>query len=80
MSDNPTWSQIDEDPPGPYRSWVNAGDLTEYTFETDFALSSGQEAKFIYAHADTGEEYRVDFWLDRCRLSMPAWGPAVGDS
>jgi len=66
--------QFAEDPPGPYRSWANAGELTEYTLEVDCTALSGMETKVIYAHADTTENYRVDFWLDRSRLSMPAWG------
>jgi photosystem II stability/assembly factor-like uncharacterized protein len=78
-----TWEIVDgryfqstEDPPGPYRSWVNAGDFREYAIEVDWNPVSGEESKIIYAHADTSEEYRVDFWLDRCRLCMPAWGQA----
>ncbi len=59
-------------PQGPYRSWVAAP--TEYTIEVDCRAVSGEQTKVIYAHADTGEEYRVDFWLDRSRLCMPAWG------
>ena len=68
--------QPTEDPPGPYRSWVNAGGFQEYTLEVDCNPVSGEQTKIIYAHADTSEEYRVDFWLDRCRLCMPAWGEA----
>jgi len=78
LSTTPVYFQAEQDTPGPYRSWLTAGDLTEYTFEADFVLNSGQEAKFIYAHADTGEEYRVGFWLDRSRLCIPAWGQVWG--
>ncbi len=66
--------QSTEEPPGPYRSWVNVGDMPEYTIEVDWNPVSGAETKVIYAHADASEEYRVDFWLTRCRLCMPAWG------
>jgi len=61
-----------EDPAGPYRSWVDT--LPEYIIEVDCTPLSGEETKVIYAHADTSEDYRVDFWLDACRLCMPAWG------
>lgn len=78
-----TWEVVEgryfqsiEDPPGPYRSWVNAGDFREYAIEVDWNPVSGEESKVIYAHADNSEEYRVDFWLDACRLCMPAWGEA----
>ncbi len=59
-------------PPGPYRSWVSS--LREYIVDADFTLLSGQEAKVIYAHADAGEDYRVDFWLNNSRLCIPEWG------
>ena len=61
-------------PPGPYRSWV--GVRAEYTIEVDCRAVSGEQTKVIYAHADTLEEYRVDFWLDRSRLCIPEWGQA----
>jgi len=74
-----TWSVTDgkymqstTKPPGPYRSYVNA--LQEYILDVDFSLLSGQEAKVIYAHADIGEDYRVDFWQTGSRLTMPEWG------
>jgi len=66
--------QSTEDPPGPYRSWVNAGDLQEYTIEVDCSLLSGYATKVIYAHADTYEWYRLDLWLDRTRITMPPRG------
>jgi hypothetical protein len=74
-----TWSVTDgkyvqstTNPAGPYRSYVNA--LSEYVIDVDFILLSGQEAKAIYAHADGGEDYRVDFSTLYSRLTMPAWG------
>jgi hypothetical protein len=63
-----------ESPEGPHRSWVSAGILSEYVVEVDFTPLSGEETKIVYAHADSGEEYRVDFFLDRSRLCIPAWG------
>ncbi len=73
------WSVVDgkyiqstRNPPGPYRSYVSA--LSEYIMDVDFVLLSGQEAKVIYAHADIGEDYRVDFSTISSRLTMPAWG------
>jgi hypothetical protein len=73
------WSVVDgkyiqstTNPSGPYRSWVNS--LREYIIDVDFTLLSGQEAKVIYAHADAGEDYRVDFSPLYSRLTMPAWG------
>jgi hypothetical protein len=62
------------DPPGPYRSWVDAGELLEYAVEVDCATVAGEETKIVYAHADSSEDYRVDIWLNECRLTMPAWG------
>jgi hypothetical protein len=59
-------------PAGPFRSWV--GVPAEYTIEVDCRAVSGEQTKVIYAHADTMEEYRVDFWLDRSRLCIPEWG------
>ena len=56
----------------PVRSWVNA--LGHYIIQVECTPVSGVETKIIYAHADSGENYRVDFWLDRSRLSIPAWG------
>jgi hypothetical protein len=74
-----TWSVVDgsyvqstTNPPGPYRSYVSA--LGEYVMDVDFILLSGQEVKVIYAHADVGEDYRVDFWPTYSRLTMPEWG------
>lgn len=67
-------------PGGPYRAWADAlgrcltEDLTAYVLEVDCTPISGDATKVIYAHADTSENYRVDFWLDRSRLSIPAWG------
>ena len=61
------------DPPGPYRSWVHVGNFTEYTLEVECTSMPGAETKVIYAHGDTTDAYRVDVWLDRCRLSIPAW-------
>jgi hypothetical protein len=55
-----------------YRSWVNV--ISAYKIDVDCAIVSGQEAKVIYAHAVEGENYRVDFWLNQSRLSIPAWG------
>jgi hypothetical protein len=74
-----TWSviggqyhQTTATPAGPYRSWVNV--ISAYTIDIDCAIVSGEEAKVIYAHAADGENYRVDFWLNQSRLSIPAWG------
>ncbi len=67
-------------PGGPYRTWVDSlsrclsEDLNAYVVEVDCTPHSGTETKVIYAHADTSEDYRVDFWLDGSRLSIPAWG------
>ncbi len=66
--------QSQQEPGGPYRSWVDAGDLAEYSIEVDCTQIAGDETKIIYAHGDSSEDYRVDFWLEECRLCMPAWG------
>jgi len=50
--------QTMENPPGPYRSYVDAGALSEYTTEADLIPLSGTETKIIHAHAD-GEDYRA---------------------
>jgi hypothetical protein len=71
---NGEYVQSMEDPPGPYRCWVHAGDFTGYTIEVDCTPLSGYETKVIYAHADRSEEYRFDLWLDRSRLCVPVWG------
>ena len=36
--------------------------------------TTGKETKVMYAHADTPENYRVDFLLDGSKLCMPRWG------
>lgn len=56
----------------PVRSWVNA--LGHYIIQVECTPVSGLETKIIYAHADSGENYRLDLWLDRSRLSIPVWG------
>ncbi|NQT84908.1 hypothetical protein HQ563_17970 [bacterium] len=67
-------------PGGPYRTWVDSlsrclsEDLSAYVVEVDCTPHSGTATKVLYAHADGSENYRVDFWLDRSRLSIPAWG------
>ncbi len=68
------YAQWADDPPGPYRSWVTATSLTEYIIEVHWTRLSGDEVRIIYAQADTGENYRVDFSPTTCRLCMPAAG------
>jgi hypothetical protein len=68
---NGAYTQLTTSPAGPYRTWVDA---IKYIIEVDCTPVSGQQTKVIYAHADAGENYRVDFWLYQSRLTMPAWG------
>jgi len=75
--DNGQYLQSAESPPyhpGPYRSWVKAGTVNEYTIEVDCTPVSGQETKVIYAHGDSTEDYRIDFSLTWSRLTIPKWG------
>ena len=65
------YTQLTSSPAGPYRTWVDA---VKYIIEVDCTPISGQQTKVIYAHADAGENYRVDFWLNQSRLCMPAFG------
>ena len=69
-----SYLQFAGSPEGPYRSWVAA--LWQYVIEFDYMPQSIGETKVVYAHADTGEEYRVDFWLNNSRLCIPEWGQA----
>jgi len=72
--DGDAYTQSTEAPPGPYYSWVDAGDYTDYMVEVDFVLPGGGTAQVVYAHADTGTNYRVDFAANEVRVCVPVWG------
>jgi hypothetical protein len=67
-----SYLQFADSPQGPYRSWVAA--LWRYVIAVDYTPQSIGETKIVYAHADTGEDYRVDLWLNKSRLCIPEWG------
>jgi len=66
--------QTDSNFPGSSRSWVAAGDYNAYVVEVEFTPLTEGTTTVIYAHGDTGDDYRVDFMPDGTRLCIPAWG------